>query len=94
MRETGKLRDHWFDCQVLGAFLKFPSRFTLDISLPQSGARSYIVNVLLDVVRNVVLLARDIEDPRRVFPKVKVGDEEPINLGDCRIKLNPLERSS
>jgi hypothetical protein len=50
--------------------------------------------VLLDVARNVVLLAGDIEDPRRMFPKVKVGDEEPIDLGDCRIKLNPLERSS
>jgi hypothetical protein len=48
---------------------------SLDISLPQSGTRSYIVDVLSNVRWHVVGFGRDIMGSGGVLPDVELSNE-------------------
>jgi hypothetical protein len=70
--------------------------FGLEISLhcnlaPHPDTRGDIVNMLLDVSRDVVFLAGDVlMTASTMLPEVKLGDEKIFSLMYLRIELNPL----
>lgn len=71
--------------------LTFPE--TLDSAWvgPQTDARRDVVDVLGRLVRDVVFLSRHVLRSRRaVVEPVIVCVEEGLDLGDCRVELNPL----
>jgi len=72
MRKSGELSDEWL-CHY--AFFKIPSSCSLNIPLPESSARSHIVDMFLDMSWDMVLFTRNIMGPRDVLPEVKLSDE-------------------
>jgi hypothetical protein len=72
MRKSGELGDEWLRYY---AFVEVPSSCSLNIPLPKSGARSHIVDMLLDMGWNMVLFTRNIMSPGGVLPDVEFGDE-------------------
>lgn len=48
---------------------------SLDISLSESGTRCHIIDMFLDVTRNVIGLGRDILSSGGVFPDEELSNE-------------------
>jgi hypothetical protein len=72
MWKSWELGDEWLRNY---AFLEVPSSCSLDIPLPESGARSHVVDMLLDMGWDMVLLTRNIMSPRDVLPDVEFSDQ-------------------
>jgi hypothetical protein len=72
MRKSWELGDEWLRYY---AFFEVPSSCSLNIPLPKSGARSHIVDMLLDMGWDMVLFTRNIMSPRGVLPDVEFSDE-------------------
>ena len=90
MRESGKLSDEWL-CNDLGVdLITLCMACSLDISLPEPGARSHVVDVLLDVGWHVIRFGRDIMSSRSVFPYVEFSDEQAFDFSRGCVELNPL----
>lgn len=75
MRETRKLGDKRPRLDFRVAHFALCMAGTLDVPLPKSGTRSYIVDVLLDVARKVICFSRDIVSSGGVLPDVEVRNE-------------------
>lgn len=75
---------------IVGALADVFTRLYLCRSSPQTNTGRNIVDMLLNMFRNVVFLGRDILGPRRVFPDKILGVQKGFHLIDCRIELNPL----
>jgi hypothetical protein len=58
VRESEKLGDVWFRNRLRVSTLDVAR--SLDVSLPESGTRSYIVNVLLNVGGHVIGFSRNV----------------------------------
>lgn len=68
-------------------------RATIPILLidTHSDTRGHIVNMLLDMGRDVVLLAGDVSvSARMMLPDIEVGDEEVLGLVHRCVELDPL----
>ena len=89
MRESRKLGDEWL-CNYFGVFTLGVTR-SLDVSLPESGTRSNVVNVLLDVGRHVICIGRNVMTSRCMLPDIEVSDEQIFDFGSGRIELDPLK---
>jgi len=71
MRKSWELSDEGL-CHY--AFFEVPSSCSLNIPLPESGARSHVVDMLLDMGWDMVLFSRNIMSPRHVLPDVVLSD--------------------
>lgn len=90
MRRPSELSDEWLGAKSVAAFLKFRIASLLDVSSAETGSRSDVVNVLLDVAWDMIFFGRNIMLPRDVLPDVELGEKQSFGLGGCCIKLNPL----
>ncbi len=93
MREPRELSNEWlrndFRVDVINK-IPFGVASSLDISLPQSGTRSYIVDVLSNVRWHVVGFGRDIMGSGGVLPDVELSNEQVFDLSGCSVELDPL----
>jgi hypothetical protein len=72
MRKSWEFGDEWLRDHT---FLEVPSSCSLNVSLPESGARSHVVDMLLDMGWDMVLFTRNIMSSRGVLPDVELSDE-------------------
>jgi hypothetical protein len=57
IRESGEFRDEWLRNDFGVNFITLCIACSLDVSLPESGTRSHIINVFLDMGRHVIGLS-------------------------------------
>ena len=74
MWKSGELSDEWYH-MVGCALFESPTTCSLHVPLPESGTRSDVVNVLLDMGWDMILLGRNIMSPRDVLPDEELSDE-------------------
>jgi hypothetical protein len=91
--EPRKLRNERLRSVKTETSLQLSPSFRLQSPLAQSRSRGHVVDVFLDVGRNVVFFGRDIMFPGSVLPKVELSEQEFFNFGCSRIELDPLSSS-
>jgi hypothetical protein len=73
MRESWKLGNEWLG-NHFGVFTLGVAR-SLDVSLPESGTRCNVVNVLLNMRWHVICFGRNVVRSGRVLPDIKLGNQ-------------------
>lgn len=63
------------------------------LSRAKPGARGHVVDVFLDLVRNVVRLGGHVTAAVRVLPHVEVCEQQLFHLLCRRVELNPLRNT-
>ena len=90
-RFAGQLRDLWSDLVIASSsFVKItPVRHPLR-SCSKTCTGRHIVDMVLNVTRDVVFLCRDVFGARQVFPNEKVSKKQVFCLFSSGVKLDPL----
>lgn len=88
MWESRELGDKWLCNHALLEPIKLR---TFRLPLPESGTGGNVVNVLLDMGRNMILLSCHVLYARGVLPEEKLSKKEFFDFSRRCIKLDPLD---